>query len=83
MALVCKEYQLKLKIVIPKTQSIEKKETLKKLGAELIEVDAVPYSDPNNYIKKSKNLAEELNKIILMVFIGPINLIILLIQKHI
>ena len=63
LALVCKEYQLKLKIVIPKTQSIEKKETLKKLGAELIEVDAVPYSDPNNYIKKSKNLAEELNKI--------------------
>mgnify|MGYP001211056962 FL=1 len=62
LALVCKEYQLKLKIVIPKTQSIEKKETLKKLGAELIEVDAVPYSDPNNYIKQSKKLAEELNK---------------------
>ena len=62
LALVCKEYQLNLKIVIPKTQSIEKKETLKKLGAELIEVDAVPYSDPNNYIKQSKKLAEELNK---------------------
>ena len=62
LALVCKEYQLKLKIVIPKTQSIEKKETLSKLGAELIEVDAVPFSDPNNYIKQSKKLAEELNK---------------------
>ena len=62
LAIVCKEYDLKLKIVIPKTQSIEKKETLKKLGAELIEVDAVPYSDPKNYIKQSKKIAEDLNK---------------------
>ena len=62
LAIVCKEYDLKLKIVIPKTQSIEKKETLKKLGAELIEVDAVPYSNPNNYIKQSKKIAEDLNK---------------------
>ena len=44
----------KLKIVIPRTQSIEKKEILTKLGADLIEVDAVPYSDPKNYIKTSK-----------------------------
>tara|TARA_B100001741_G_scaffold256144_1_gene218846 strand:+ start:163 stop:1158 length:996 start_codon:yes stop_codon:yes gene_type:complete len=63
LAIVCKEYDLKLKIVIPKTQSIEKKETLKQLGAELIEVDAVPYSDPKNYIKQSKKIAEDLNKI--------------------
>ena len=62
LAIVCKEYDIKLKIVIPKTQSIEKKETLKKLGAELIEVDAVPYSDPKNYIKQSKQIAENLNK---------------------
>ena len=62
LAVVCKEYDLKLKIVIPKTQSIEKKETLKKLGAELIEVEAVPYSDPKNYIKKSKEIAEELSR---------------------
>ena len=62
LAIVCKEYDLKLKIVIPNTQSIEKKETLKKLGAELIEVDAVPYSNPKNYIKQSKQIAEELNK---------------------
>ena len=62
LAVVCKEYDLKLKIVIPKTQSIEKKDTLKKLGAELIEVDAVPYADPKNYIKKSKEIAEDLNK---------------------
>ena len=62
LAIVCKEYGLKLKIVIPKTQSIEKKETLKKLGAELIEVEAVPYKDPKNYIKQSKQIAEDLNK---------------------
>ncbi len=62
LAVVCNEYDLKLKIVIPRTQSIEKKETLKKLGAELIEVDAVPYSDPKNYIKQSKKIAEDLNK---------------------
>jgi cysteine synthase A len=62
LAIVCKEYDLKLKIVIPKTQSVEKKETLKKLGAELIEVDAVPYADPKNYIKQSKKIAEDLNK---------------------
>ena len=62
LAIVCKEYGLKLKIVIPKTQSTEKKETLKNLGAELIEVDAVPYSSPKNYIKQSKKLSEDLNK---------------------
>ncbi len=62
LAIVCKEYDLKLKIVIPNTQSIEKKEILKKLGAELIEVDAVPYSNPKNYIKQSRKIAEDLNK---------------------
>ncbi len=62
LAVVCKVYGLNLKIVIPKTQSVEKKETLKKLGAELIEVEAVPYANPNNYIKQSKKIAEELNK---------------------
>ena len=62
LAVVCKEYGLNLKIVIPKTQSIEKKKTLRELGAELIEVDAVPYADPKNYIKQSKKIAEDLNK---------------------
>jgi cysteine synthase len=62
LAIVCKEYDLKLKIVIPRTQSIEKKETLRKLGAELIEVDAVPYANPKNYIKQSKEIARDLNK---------------------
>ena len=47
-------------IVIPETQSQEKKDMLRLCGAELIEVPAVPYSDPNNYVKYSGRLAEEL-----------------------
>ena len=62
LAIVTKAYGLSLKIVIPRTQSIEKKETLKHLGAELIEVDAAPYSSPDNYIKQSRRIAEELSK---------------------
>ena len=54
LAVVCKEFGLNLKIVIPNTQSIEKKETLKNLGAELIEVDAVPYSNPKKLHKTIK-----------------------------
>ena len=60
LAVVCKEYGLKLKIVIPKTQSKEKKDTLKDYGAELIEVEAVPYSNSKNYIKQSKEIAKNL-----------------------
>ena len=62
LAIVTKAYGLRLKIVIPRTQSIEKKQILRDLGAELIEVDAVPYSNPNNYIKQSKKIADELYK---------------------
>ena len=62
LAVVCKAYGLKLKIIIPKTQSEEKKMTLIKLGAELIQVEAVPYTNENNYIKQSKRLAEDLSK---------------------
>src|SRR5277367_655478 len=47
-------------IVVPDTQSQEKKDALKLLGAELIEVPAVPYKDPNNYVKLSGRLAEQL-----------------------
>jgi cysteine synthase A len=47
-------------IVIPDTQSQEKKDALRLLGAELIEVPAVPYKDPNNYVKLSGRLAEQL-----------------------
>ena len=61
LAVVAKAYGLSLKIVIPRTQSIEKKEILKKLGAEIIEVDAAPYSSPNNYIKQSEKIANELS----------------------
>ena len=62
LAVVCKELGFKLKIVIPNTQSREKKQILKDYGAELIEVDAVPYVNPNNYIKQSKKIADELSK---------------------
>jgi cysteine synthase A len=48
-------------IVIPDTQSQEKKDTLRHMGAELIEVPAVPYKDANNYVKYSGRLADELN----------------------
>ena len=47
-------------IVIPDTQSQEKKDALRLLGAELIEVPAVPYANPNNYVKLSGRLAEQL-----------------------
>jgi cysteine synthase A len=47
-------------IVIPETQAQEKKDTLRLLGAELVEVPAVPYRDPNNYVKYSARLAEAL-----------------------
>jgi len=46
-------------IVIPRTQSQEKKDAIKLLGAELVEVDAVPYSNPDNYVRYSGRLAEE------------------------
>ncbi|MDR3423049.1 MAG: cysteine synthase A [Xanthobacteraceae bacterium] len=49
-------------IVIPETQSNEKKDTLRLCGAELVEVPAVPYSNPNNYVKLSGRLAEQLAK---------------------
>lgn len=47
-------------IVIPETQSQEKKDMLRLCGAEVREVPAVPYKDPNNYVKLSGRLAEEL-----------------------
>ncbi|MFO1105448.1 MAG: cysteine synthase A [Amaricoccus sp.] len=47
-------------IVIPDTQSQEKKDMLRLAGAELVEVPAVPYRDPNNYVRYSGRLAEAL-----------------------
>jgi cysteine synthase A len=49
-------------IVIPDTQSQEKKDALRLLGAELVEVPAVPYKNPNNYVRYSGRLAEALAK---------------------
>src|SRR5689334_15509836 len=47
-------------IVIPETQSQEKKDTLRSLGATLVEVPAVAYKNPNNYVKVAGRLAERL-----------------------
>jgi len=49
-------------IVIPETQSEEKKDALRLLGAELVQVPAVPYKNPNNYVKISGRIAEQLAK---------------------
>ena len=62
ITLVANYFGIKSVIVIPKTQAKEKKDAIKQLGAELIEVDAVPYSDPNNYVKYSKIVAEKIRK---------------------
>ena len=60
LALVGNALGFKSVIVIPETQSQEKKDMLRLCGARLIEVPAVPYKDPNNYVKYSGRLAEEL-----------------------
>lgn len=60
IALVANALGYKSVIVIPETQSQEKKDMLRLAGAELIEVPAVPYKDENNYIKYSGRLAQEL-----------------------
>jgi cysteine synthase len=60
LALVGNARGYKTLIVIPETQSQEKKDMLRLAGAELKEVPAVPYKDPGNYVKVSGRLAEEL-----------------------
>ncbi|HWJ58139.1 MAG TPA: cysteine synthase A [Sphingomicrobium sp.] len=60
LAMVADALGLKTVIVIPDTQSQEKKDTLRALGAELVEVPAVPYKNPNNYVKIAGRLAERL-----------------------
>src|SRR5580692_5929604 len=62
LALVGNALGFRSAIVIPETQSQEKKDTLRLCGAELVEVPAVPYSNPNNYVKLSGRLAEQLAK---------------------
>jgi cysteine synthase len=60
LAVVGNALGLRTVIVIPDTQSQEKKDTLRVLGATLIEVPAVPYKNPNNYVKISQRLAAQL-----------------------
>jgi cysteine synthase A len=60
LALVANAMGFKTVIVIPDTQSQEKKDMLRLQGATLIEVPAVPYKNPNNYVKLSGRLAERL-----------------------
>jgi cysteine synthase A len=62
LALVGNTLGFRSVIVIPDTQSQEKKDMLRLCGAELVEVPAVPYANPNNYVKVSGRLAGELAK---------------------
>lgn len=62
LALVAAPFGFRTVIVIPETQSQEKKDMLKLAGATLVEVPAAPYSSPNNYVKYSGRLAEALAK---------------------
>jgi cysteine synthase A len=62
LAMVGKAMGYPSTIVIPRTQSQEKKDAIRLYGAELVEVDAVPYSNEMNYVKYSGRLAEELNR---------------------
>ncbi len=62
LAMVADAMGFKTVIVIPETQSQEKKDTLKVMGARLVEVPAVPYKNPNNYVKYSARLAARLNE---------------------
>jgi cysteine synthase A len=61
LALVARARGYRTVIVIPDTQSEEKKDMLRLCGADLREVPAVPYKDPNNYVHVSRRLAEELD----------------------
>ena len=62
LTVVANALGFKTVIVIPETQSQEKKDMIRLMGAELVEVPAVPYRNPNNYVKVSGRLAEQLAK---------------------
>lgn len=62
LALVGASMGFKTVIVIPETQSQEKKDMLRLAGAQLVEVPAAPYKNPNNYVRYSGRLAAELAK---------------------
>jgi cysteine synthase len=60
LAMVGRALGYRTTIVIPRTQTQEKKDAITLMGAELVEVDAVPYANPNNYVRYSGRLAEEM-----------------------
>jgi cysteine synthase A len=62
LAVVANAMGFRTVIVIPDTQSQEKKDAIRALGAELVEVPAVPYRNPDNYVKYSGRLAERLDR---------------------
>ena len=62
LALVGASLGFKTVIVIPETQSQEKKDMLRLAGADLVQVPAAPYSNPNNFVRYSERLANELAK---------------------
>ncbi|CUH68799.1 Cysteine synthase [Thalassovita gelatinovora] len=62
LALVGASMGFKTVIVIPETQSQEKKDMIRLAGAQLVEVPAAPYKNPNNYVRYSERLANELAK---------------------
>ena len=62
LALVGASLGFKTVIVIPETQSQEKKDMIRLAGAELVQVPAAPYKNPNNYVRYSGRLAEELGR---------------------
>lgn len=64
LAHICNAKGYKCVIVIPETQSQEKMDLLRTLGAEVRAVPAVPYKDPNNYVKLSGRIAEEMDNAI-------------------
>ena len=59
LAMVCGALGYDCKIIMPRTQSQEKKDAVRLYGADLIEVDAVPYSNPMNYVRYSERYAAE------------------------
>jgi cysteine synthase A len=62
LCMVGKALGYQVKIVMPRTQSDEKKQAVKLFGGELVEVDAVPYANPDNYVHYSERLAAEMNE---------------------
>ncbi len=63
LAVVARAMGFRTVIVIPVTQSQEKKDAIRQLGAELVEVPAVAYKNPNNYVKYSGRLAEAMGAV--------------------